>query len=261
MTRVAGIGNCTHLKPLTLAWVGRDTCFTAHHKGGVNTGAAIDYLLDNINGLEQVGVLPSFLVAVAARLSNARPRRWFCWERATIPKRSLAAGSEEWGQRSGQSTSKTGSQVPGFARCEQDAELMHSMLCSPRIGDVGSWQVLDSAMGIYGPLWKEIHRNDPWGAKFTMVPDAEMRGPGEHKRLLPPEDEWSLAEDDMTAYYRWATGCFPPRLSDLVVWLWWSCHAERRLWLEQTPVRRWRSPTSRARTTPCRSRDSFGLGA
>jgi len=143
--------------------VGEDSCFTAHHKGGVNTGVAIDYLLDNINGLEQVVLLGT----------GNNPGDDY-------NKGMGGVGAAFW------------------------AKYIQDRLPSARVRTI-----LDSAMGIYGPDWKTIQQDDPWGAKNTWVPDAMIRGRHYHSRLLPPEDEWSLSEDDMTAYYRWATDVSP----------------------------------------------------
>ena len=61
--------------------------------------------------------------------------------------------------------------------------------------------LLDSALGLYGPAWRDAMAADPWGAADALVPGQTSGGAAAADRLLPPPSAWSLAEDDMTGYY------------------------------------------------------------
>lgn len=66
--------------------------------------------------------------------------------------------------------------------------------------------LIDSALGLFGPLWKAQIAGDPWGTAKSLVP---VPVPGAPAELLPPPAEWSIAEDDLSAYYEWAARTSP----------------------------------------------------
>jgi hypothetical protein len=66
--------------------------------------------------------------------------------------------------------------------------------------------IIDSSLGLLGPLWRAQMKGDPWGTARSVAPDAATGAPAP---LLPPTQEWSVVDDDLSSYYEWASRAFP----------------------------------------------------
>jgi hypothetical protein len=142
---------------------GNTSCLTVHHKGGVNTGLAMDWFFESFSDLEQVLVIGTTLHEAS--------------------KASGAEGAAFWGK-----------------------------YIQDRAPSAKVRVVVDSSMALFGPKWREVMRDDPWGtANLEKPPAKETNSDGgivankaNSGLVLPPRSEWAIGHDDMLAYYEWA---------------------------------------------------------
>ena len=141
---------------------GKETCRTVHHRGGVNTGMAMDWFFESFPVLEQVLVLGIPLTEHS--------------------KSTGSHGAAFWGK-----------------------------YIQDRAPSAKVRVVIDSSMAVFGPKWRDVMMEDPWGtANLVKPPPAVTNSKGgvmAHKEnaalVLPPRSEWTIGEDDMLSYYEW----------------------------------------------------------
>ena len=75
-----------------------------------------------------------------------------------------------------------------------------------RLPDAAIRVLIDSDLGIFGPLWKTQIAEDPWGTVDSLVP---VPVPGSPPQLLPPPAEWSIVADDLSTYLEWVAEMAP----------------------------------------------------
>eukprot|EP00960_Hanusia_phi_P041075 754819-Hanusia_phi.AAC.5 len=147
---------------------GTPTCFTAHHLGAVNTGKAIEWIFDprNTKYLQRITIVSTGLNnGQSIPVLNGQSPSAASTPYVPIPYAPGAHGGIFWAPY----IQKLNPQIPVKVITEQ-------------------------SLGVFGPKWKDLMKDDPWGATTAMTPDNSQT-------VLPSPSEWSFLYDDISYYY------------------------------------------------------------
>ncbi len=147
------------------------SCITAHHYGGINTGEALKWILHPQNSKR----LHEILI--------------------------VTTGYNDMG------TAKAfGAHGPAF----------WAKYIQKRKPDARVRIVNEQSLGIYGPEWGKVMKDDPWGTQQLFEPGSNdwltwqnWSATGPLTPLLPPPSMWSIAKDDMTSFYSYLVKTMP----------------------------------------------------
>ena len=137
---------------------GNTSCITAHHFGAVNTGMTLEWIFDkrNTKSLQRISIISTGLnTGQSAQFPDARP----------IPYAPGSHGGIFWAPF----IQEMHPQIPVKVITEQ-------------------------SLGVFGPNWKVMMQDDPWGATSAKTPDLSQT-------VLPSSSEWSFVYDDTSYYY------------------------------------------------------------